>query len=68
MKITVHSVRNYNSVTDSYDYPTGKRTAEEVDRLNKDFSGAALEIIPNTAEEIDRSQLDDQARYIPPAR
>lgn len=64
MKITVHSFRHYNGTTDSYEYPESKRTADDIERLNRE-STAALEILPNTAEVIDISQLDDRGRYFP---
>jgi hypothetical protein len=65
MRITVHNLRNWIFRTDTYEAVPGKRTADEKDRLNRECVNAHLEIIPNTAEVVDSSHLDERGRYFP---
>jgi hypothetical protein len=57
-KITVYHHWNYDGKTDESTLSPTKRTAAEIKRMG-------LKIAPETAEEVDESDLDDQGRYDP---
>lgn len=61
MRVTVHHFKVYDAINDSWIVPSRKSPAERIERIR----GA---IIPGTAEEVDRSALDEQERYDPQAR
>lgn len=54
----VHHFRVWNPSADAYVTPERKSPAERIERVRG-------EIIPGTAELVDRSQLDDFDRYDP---
>jgi hypothetical protein len=56
--VTVHNFRRYNILTDGFDVSKHKATAEAIKRFSS-------EIIDGTAEQVDRSALDDLGRYKP---
>ena len=58
VRVKVHHFKVWNSNKNDWEYPPSKRTAESLDELQG-------EIIPDTAEEIDSTRLDDQGRYFP---
>lgn len=58
MRVTVHHFRVYDAVNDSWVVPSRKSPAERIESIR----GV---IIPGTAEDVDRSLLDDQDRYDP---
>jgi hypothetical protein len=55
--VTVHSFRSWDPYEEKWFYPPHKSTAEHI----RDRG----EIIPNTAEEVDPSEIDPQGRYFP---
>lgn len=57
--VEVHHFKIWNILTDKWEFPAAKRTAENIAELKG-------EIIFGTAEEIDLSQLDELDRYFPP--
>jgi hypothetical protein len=58
MGVTVHHFKVWNTAKQDWEFPPSKRTADGIVALNG-------QIIPDTAEEIELTQLDDQGRYFP---
>ena len=56
--IEVHHFKVWNIHTDKWEFPSSKRTAENIKKLKG-------EIIFGTAEKIDLSQLDEDDRFFP---
>ncbi|WP_295559935.1 hypothetical protein [uncultured Hyphomicrobium sp.] len=61
MRVTVHHFKVYDAVNDSWIVPPRKSPAERIESVR----GV---IIPGTAEEVERSVLDEQDRYDPRPR
>lgn len=55
--VTVHNYRSWDPYREDWFYPPYKCTAERIRERG--------EIMPDTAEEVDQSQLDAQGRYLP---
>ncbi len=60
MRVTVHHFQVYDAASDSWIVPSRKSPVERIERVR----GV---IIPGTAEDVERSLLDDQERYDPRA-
>ena len=56
--VTVHHMKVWNGTNDKWEIPPSKRTAEDIAAL-----GGV--IIPDTAEEVDSTELDGHGRYFP---
>ena len=56
--VEVHHMKMWNGTNDKWEIPPSKQTAEDIAALG------GL-VVPDTAEEIDPSQLDEHGRYFP---
>jgi hypothetical protein len=56
--IQVHHMKKWNVTSDKWEIPPTKRTAQDIEALG----GVVVE---DTAEEIDRKDLDEHGRYFP---
>ena len=61
MRVVVHHFRVYDAASDSWIVPSRKSPVERIERIRGT-------IIAGTAEEVDRSALDEHDRYDPQAR
>jgi len=57
-KVTVYQFWRYDGATDQSTPSPTKRTAAEIERLG-------FKLIPETAEEVEESDLDEHGRYDP---